>query len=188
MRENGLQEISNPSAVFLEDTEFNKEGSIVVGVMEGTRPILVEVQALVSETKAVMPRRTAVGVDTSRLNLILAVLEKKLKIPFYNCDVYVNVVGGLNIEGTLGDLGIALALLSSVKSCETKLEKLLVVGEVGLTGEVRPVNFCDRIVNEGSKMGFKNFIIPLRNKNKINSKQVNVIGVSSLKEVINKVF
>lgn len=188
MRENGLQEISNPSAVFLEDTEFNREGSIVIGVMEGTRPILVEVQALVSETKAVMPRRTAVGVDTSRLNLILAVLEKKLKIPFYNCDVYVNVVGGLNIEGTLGDLGIALALLSSVKSCETKLEKLLVVGEVGLTGEVRPVTFCDRIVNEGSKMGFKNFIIPLRNKNKINLKQVNVIGVSSLKEVINKVF
>lgn len=122
MRESGLVEISNPSEVFLEDTEFNKEGSIVIGIMEGSRPILVEVQALASETKAVMPRRTSVGVDNSRINLILAVLEKKLKVPFYNCDIYVNVVGGLNIEGTFGDLGISLALISSIKGYESKLE------------------------------------------------------------------
>jgi DNA repair protein RadA/Sms len=188
MRESGLEEISNPSEVFLEETEFQKEGSVVIGVMEGTRPILVEIQALVSETKAVMPRRTAVGVDASRLNLILAVLEKKLKIPFYNSDVYINVVGGLNIEGTFGDLGLALALISSVKSKEIGLEKLLVVGEIGLTGEVRPVAFCDRLVNEAHKMGFKNVIIPMRNVEKIRNKNINNISVSSLREAVNKVF
>ena len=141
-----------------------------------------------SETKAVMPRRTAVGVDNSRLSLILAVLEKKLRIRFYNCDVYVNVVGGLEIEGTFGDLGLALALISSVKSTEVKLKNFLAVGEIGLTGEVRPVAFCDRIVNEAKKMGFSNILIPNRNREKIKDKDVNIIGVSSLKEALNKVF
>ncbi|MDS1003799.1 DNA repair protein RadA [Clostridium sporogenes] len=185
----GLLEISNPSAVFLEETEFQREGSVIIGIMEGTRPILIEIQALVSETKAYMPRRTAVGVDTARLNLILAVLEKKLNVPFYNCDVYVNVVGGLDLTGTFADLGLALALLSSAKSKDIKLPKVLVVGEIGLTGEVRPVSFCDRIVNEGIKMGFTNIIIPDRNKDKISVKDnVNLIGISSLKEGISKVF
>ena len=185
----GLLEISNPSAVFLEETEFQREGSVIIGIMEGTRPILIEIQALVSETKAYMPRRTAVGVDTARLNLILAVLEKKLNIPFYNCDVYVNVVGGLDLTGTFADLGLALALISSAKSKDIKLPKVLVVGEIGLTGEVRPVSFCDRIVNEGIKMGFTSIIIPDRNKDKISVKNnVNLIGISSLREGINKVF
>lgn len=188
MAESGLREITNPSAVFLEETGFQKEGSVVIGIMEGTRPILVEIQALVSETKAVMPRRTAVGVDTARLNLILAVLEKKLRIPFYNSDVYVNVVGGLDIDGTFGDLGLALALISSAKSKEISLENLLVVGEIGLTGEVRPVSFCDRLVNEAEKMGFKNVIIPYRNREKVNNKTIKIIGISSLKEALNKVF
>ncbi|MFL0196199.1 DNA repair protein RadA [Clostridium sp. WILCCON 0269] len=188
MIENGLREISNPSAAFLEDREFQKEGSIVIGIMEGKRPILVEIQALVSETRAVIPRRTAVGVDIARLNLILAVLEKKLKIPFYNCDVYANVVGGLKIEGTFGDLGLGLALISSAKSKGIKLENLLVVGEIGLTGEIRAVSFCDRIVNEAEKMGFRNILIPGRNKEKINDREINIIGVSSLKEALNKVF
>ncbi|QXE19139.1 DNA repair protein RadA [Clostridium sp. 001] len=188
MAGSGLKEILNPSAAFLEDREFQKEGSVIIGIMEGKRPILVEIQALVSETKAVMPRRTAVGVDISRLNLILAVLEKKLRITFYNCDVYVNVVGGLKIEGTFGDLGLALALISSAKSREIGLDNLLAVGEIGLTSEVRPVSFCDRIVNEAKKMGFRNIIIPDRNNGKVNCKDINVIGVSSLKEALNKVF
>ncbi|BAH05208.1 DNA repair protein RadA [Clostridium kluyveri] len=188
MAEHGLRQISNPSAAFLGERDFQKEGSIVIGIMEGRRPILVEIQALVSETRAVIPRRTAVGVDISRLNLILAVLEKKIKIPFYNCDVYANVVGGLKLEGTFGDLGLALALISSSKSKEMSLDNLLAVGEVGLTGEIRPVSFCDRIVSEAEKMGFKNILIPSRNKEKINNKKINIIGVSSLKESLNKVF
>ncbi|SKA77917.1 DNA repair protein RadA/Sms [Clostridium sp. USBA 49] len=188
MSSTGLKEITDPSRVFLEENSSTKEGAVVIGVMEGTRPILVEIQALVSETKAVIPRRTSVGIDNSRLNLILAVLEKKLKIPFYNCDVYVNVVGGLNIYGTYGDLGLALALISSLKGKELNLEKALIIGEVGLTGEVRPVSYCDRLVNEGIKMGFKNIVIPYRNREKAQSKDADVILISSLKEAIKKVF
>jgi DNA repair protein RadA/Sms len=188
MKQEGLVQITDPSRIFLEDTSYNTEGSIVIGIMEGTRPILVEIQALVSETKAVMPRRTAVGIDNARLSLILAVLEKKLKIPFYNSDVYVNVVGGLDIDGTFGDLGLALALISSAKSKEFKLEKMMVIGEVGLTGEVRPVSACDRLVNEAYKMGFMNAVIPLKNKANIDIKDMNIIGISSLKEAVGKIF
>jgi DNA repair protein RadA/Sms len=184
----GLKEILNPSKVFLEETNFMQEGSAVVGTVEGTRPVLVEIQALVSETKAAMPRRTAVGVDKSRLNLILAVLEKKMRIPFYNSDVYVNVVGGLELEGTYGDLGLAVALISSVKGAPMQLGKTLIIGEVGLTGEVRPVSFCEKLVNEGSKLGFENIIIPMKNKEKIVIEGINIIGVSSLRDCINKVF
>jgi DNA repair protein RadA/Sms len=188
MKQEGLVQILDPSRMFLEDASFNTEGSVVIGIMEGTRPILVEIQALVTETKAVMPRRTAVGIDTSRLNLILAVLEKKLKVPFYNCDVYVNVVGGLQIDGTFGDLGLAVALLSSVKGKDFKLDKMMIVGEVGLTGEVRPVSACERLVNEAYKMGFKNVVIPFKNKAKLNLKDVNIVPISSLKEAFGKIF
>ncbi len=188
MTAEGLRQIYNPSGLFLEETNFNQEGSVVIGTMEGTRPILVEIQALVSKTNAVMPRRTSLGVDNSRLNLILAVLEKKLKIPFYNCDVYVNVVGGLNIEGTYGDLGLALALISSVKGVSTKLDKMIVVGEIGLTGEVRPVAFSDRIINEADKLGFENILIPQKNIKFDKNIAINTVGISYLKEAVNKVF
>ena len=188
MRENGLKEIYDPSRIFLEDTNFNQEGSVVIGIMEGTRPILVEIQALVSETKAVMPRRTAIGIDNQRLSLILAVLEKKLRILFFNQDVYVNVVGGLNIEGTMADLGLAIALLSSMKSKRISLPKVMIIGEVGLTGEIRPINAADRLVNEAEKMGFEYVIMPYRNLEKINNKGIKVIGVNNLREVINKIF
>lgn len=188
MREEGLVEIYDPSRMFLEDTSFNQEGSIVIGIIEGTRPILVEIQALATETKAIMPRRTAVGIDNSRLSLILAVLEKKIKVPFYNTDIYVNVVGGLEIDGTTGDLGIAIALLSSIKGKVSKMERLIVIGEVGLTGEIRPVANCDRIINEAEKMGFLNAIIPYRNLEKVKNSKLNVIGVKTLRETISKIF
>jgi DNA repair protein RadA/Sms len=188
MKQEGLMQISDPSRMFLEDTSYNAEGSVVIGIMEGSRPILVEVQALVSQTKAPMPRRTAVGIDTARLNLILAVLEKKLRISFYNCDVYVNVVGGLDIQGTFADLGLALALISSAQGKEFMLEKTMVAGEVGLTGEVRPIASVDRLINEAYKMGFKNIVIPQRNRSNIDSKGLNIIGISSLKEAFNKIF
>lgn len=188
MREEGLMQIYDPSRMFLEDTSYNQEGSMVIGIMEGTRPILVEIQALVTETKAIMPRRTSVGIDNSRLNLMLAVLEKKLKIPFYNSDVYMNVVGGLSIEGTTADLGIALALISSSKGRACTLEKTMIIGEVGLTGEIRPITHCDRLVNEAEKMGFTNVIVPFRNMEKITNDKLNVIGVKTVKEAVNKIF
>ncbi|WP_195971803.1 DNA repair protein RadA [Clostridium thermobutyricum] len=188
MRQEGLTEVYDPSSIFLEDTNFNQEGSVVIGVMEGSRPILVEIQALVTETKAVMPRRTAVGIDNQRLSLILAVLEKKLKVPFYNCDVYVNVVGGLNIDGTTADLGLSIALISSLKNQGINLPKVLVVGEVGLTGEIRPITSAERLVNEAEKMGFENIIIPWRNKDKLMGKKANIIGVNNIREAIKKIF
>lgn len=188
MGQKGLIEVYDPSGLFLQDTSFNQEGSSIIGIMEGTRPLLVEVQSLVSETKIPMPRRTALGIDNSRISLILAVLEKKLKVYFYNSDVYVNVVGGLNIDGTTADLGIALSLVSSCKGMVPKLERLVAVGEIGLTGEIRPVANCDRIVNEAMKLGFKNILVPHRNLDKIGIKDVNIIGVSSLREALNKVF
>ncbi|MGG7178993.1 DNA repair protein RadA [Clostridium paraputrificum] len=188
MREEGLIEIYDPSRMFLEDTNFNQEGSVVIGIMEGTRPILVEIQGLVTQTNAPMPRRTGVGIDNQRLSLILAVLEKKLRVPFYNHDVYVNVVGGLNIEGTTADLGLALALLSSVKNKGIVLPKVVVIGEVGLTGEIRPINSADRLVNEAEKMGFEYAIVPFRNKDKLNNTSIKIIGVSNLREAIGKIF
>lgn len=189
MSEVGLVQISDPSRMFLEDTTFGQEGSAVIGVMEGTRPILVEIQSLVSETKAPMPRRTALGFDNTRLSLMLAVLEKKLKVPFYNCDVYLNVVGGLNIEGTTADLGIALSLFSSNKGVTTSLEKMIIIGEVGLTGEIRPISNCDRLLNEAEKMGFVNAVIPARNIDKVKGKNnINLIGVSTLREAIVKIY
>lgn len=189
MSSEGLVQISDPSRMFLEDTSFGQEGSAVIGIMEGTRPILVEIQSLVSETKAPMPRRTAIGFDNSRLSMLLAVLEKKLRVPFYNSDVYLNVVGGLSIEGTTGDLGIALSLFSSNKGVTTSLEKMLIVGEVGLTGEIRPISNCDRILNEAEKMGFVNAVIPARNVDKVKGKnKINIIGVSTVREAIAKIY
>ena len=188
MKQEGLKEVYDPSSMFLEDTNFTQEGSVVVGIMEGTRPLLVEIQALVSQTNAPMPRRTAIGIDYQRVSLILAVLEKKLRIPFYNHDVYVNVVGGLNIEGTMADLGVAIALISSCKNKGITLPKVMVVGEVGLTGEIRPVNSVDRIVKEAEKMGFNNVIIPARSKDKIQKSSMNIIGVNNLRDIINKIF
>lgn len=188
MAEEGLREIYDPSRIFLEDTTFNQEGSSVIGIMEGTRPILVEMQALVSETNMHIPSRTAVGIDNQRLRLILAVLEKKLKVPFFKYDVYANVVGGLNLDGTTGDLGLALSLLSSVKNTGFKLERILIVGEVGLTGEIRPVSSCERLIKEAEKMGFRHAMIPERNKDKIKSNSIKIIGVNNLHEAISKIF
>lgn len=188
MRGEGLKEVSDPSGMFLQETQYSQEGSVVIGVMEGTRPILIEIQALVTETKAVMPRRTCVGIDNSRLNLILAVLEKKLRIPFYNSDVYINVVGGLNLDGTTQDLGLALALISSIKGKPLKLDKLMVVGEVGLTGEIRIVGSCDRLVNEAEKMGFRHVVIPERNADKIEKYNINIIPVKNIKQALKEIF
>lgn len=188
MRQEGLIQIYNPSELFLEDTNYNKEGSVVIGIMEGSRPILVEIQALVTKTNAPIPRRTSVGIDNQRLSLMLAVIEKILKIPFYNYDVYVNVVGGLNISGTTSDFGLIIALLSSMKNKRMNIDKSIVIGEVGLTGEIRAINSAERIVKEAAKMGFSNILIPYRNKEKINAENISVIGISNIKEAINKVF
>lgn len=188
MEELGLIEVNDSSKLFIEDEAKTTEGTMIVGVMEGTRPVLVQLQSLVQETKIVMPRRTGVGIDIPRLNMILAVIEKKLRIPFYSSDVYVNVVGGLNVNGTSQDLGLAIALISSIKGKELGLKKAIAIGEIGLTGEIRPVNFIERIVNEAKKLGFENVIIPKRNSLKKKPVGINIIEVDNLKEMYDKLF
>ncbi len=186
MREEGLMEVYDPSRLFLEETPG--EGTMVIGLMEGTRPLLVQVQSLVVETKVVMPRRTAVGLDTTRLNMLLAVLEKKLRIPFYASDVYVNVVGGLSIEGTGGDLGLALSLISSAKIREVALPQAVAIGEIGLTGEIRPVAKAERLVQEAAKLGFKSAVISARQTIRKPPEDFNLVKVTTVMELYEKLF
>ncbi|MFB0918223.1 MAG: DNA repair protein RadA [Clostridiaceae bacterium] len=186
MREEGLMEVYDPSRIFLEDAPA--EGTMVIGIMEGTRAILVQVQSLVAETRIAMPRRTAVGIEIPRLNLILAVLEKKLRIPFYSSDVYVNVVGGLNIEGTGADLGLALSLISSARGREFPIKKAIAIGELGLTGEIRPISKAEKLITEGAKLGFETFIIPSKTKLNKTPPGVKLIKVGTLREAYDKLF
>ncbi|MCT4595391.1 MAG: DNA repair protein RadA [Anaeromicrobium sp.] len=189
MKEEGLVEVGNPSEIFLESLSPDVEGAIVVSSLEGTRPILLEIQALVAPTNLGFARRTAVGIDLNRLNLMLAVLEKKVGLPLTNQDVYVNVVGGLKPEGTSSDLGLALAIYSSMRGISIETTKVLAIGEISLTGELRPVSHISKMIKEASKMGFKKCIVPYKSVRKMeNIDGIKIIGVKSLKEAINGMF
>lgn len=189
MQEEGLVEVSNPSKLFTSETDINVEGTSTVGLLEGSRVFVAELQALVCESKLAFPKRTSVGVNISRLQLIIAVLEKKCKIPFYNYDIYVNIVGGLNIFGTHSDLGLAQALISSFKNMPVKLNKVITIGEIGLTGEIRPISNCEKIISEGIKMGYENFIIPKRNMQKLKIKNsINIISINYIYDLIKVIF
>ncbi len=184
MREEGLVEVSNPSAMFLESLTAEAEGAIVVATFEGTRPLLVEIQALVAPTNAGFPRRTSVGVDLNRLNLIIAVLEKKIGLPLMNQDIYVNVVGGLKLEGTSADLGVAMAIYSSMRGVCIPSKKMIAMGEISLTGELRPISNLEKMMKEAEKMGFIKCIIPEKNKFKFEGKNMKYKGVNTLIEAL----
>ncbi|MCT4606253.1 MAG: DNA repair protein RadA [Marinisporobacter sp.] len=188
MREEGLVEVSNPSEVFLEGLS-DTEGSIVISSLEGTRPLLLEIQALVAPTNLGFARRAAIGIDLNRLNLILAVLEKKVGIPLMNQDVYVNVVGGLKPEGTSSDLGVALAIYSSMRGLDIHTTTTLAIGEIGLTGELRSVSNIEKMIKEASKMGFKKCILPKKSIKKLKvDEAIQLIGANSLKDAIDAMF
>lgn len=159
MTEKGLMEITDLSGRFLEHTGSGVEGSVVTAVYEGTRPMLLEMQALVSPTSLNFPRRTSIGMDQSRLNMILAVMERKAGVSTAAYDVYVNIVGGLRPEGTSTDLAAAMAIFSSIKKTACR-EGVLALGEIGLTGELRAVQNADKIVEEAVRMGFTRMILP----------------------------
>ena len=162
MKDEGLIEVDNPSAMFLTGRIGTSAGSVVVSSVEGSRPILVELQALVSETNYPMPKRMAKGVEGNRVSLLLAVMEKRLGLHFTGHDVYVNVVGGLRIDEPTVDMGIVCAVLSSFR--ETGLDsRLVVMGEVGLGGEVRPVQHADLRIREAMKLGFTRCVVPEAN-------------------------
>ena len=162
MEEGGLKEIENLSGNFLESTEEKTEGSVITAVYEGSRPVLFEIQALTAPANVGFARRTAVGVDSQRLNMILAVLEKKAGMNMINKDVYVNVVGGMKPDSTSIDLAVALAVYSSAKGIVCS-KRTLCIGEVGLTGDLRSVQNVERIVNEAVRMGYEKIIMPKKN-------------------------
>lgn len=166
MAEEGLLGIENLSGVLLEEMEKESEGSVVTAVYEGTRPLILEVQALVSPTNIGFARRTAIGVENSRLNMILAVLEKKMGLALINQDVYVNIVGGIKPEGTYTDLAVALAVYSSYKG-KALGSKTAAVGEIGLTGDLRAVQNGEKILKEASRLGFDRVVLPVRNAEKL---------------------
>ncbi|MBR2000747.1 MAG: DNA repair protein RadA [Firmicutes bacterium] len=185
MSETGLSGIENLSGSFLEGLEDGTEGAMATAIYEGTRPLLLEVQALTAPTNIGFARRTALGVDNSRLNMILAVLERKAGIPFLNQDVYVNIVGGLRPEGTSTDLAVALAIYSAYRGIPGN-SRTLAMGEIGLTGDLRPIQNAEKIVKEAARMGFAKVILPRRNQEKIKEQigGVQLIGVTNIREAI----
>ncbi len=182
MKNNGLEEVMEPSSVFLTGKPEDLSGSIVVASIEGTRPILLEVQALVSYTNFTTPRRMSIGLDLNRLLLISAVLEKKLDIPLNNYDIYVNIVGGLKVFDPALDLGVSVSIASSYYDVPID-SKTLIIGEIGLTGEVRSVQYIDRRIKEAVKLGYKRIIVPYYNIPENYPKEVSIVGVETIKEV-----
>ena len=185
MREEGLCEIENPSEILISERDGNPSGSVIVASLEGTRPMLVEIQALLAPTAFGMPRRTGIGVDYNRMALLMAVLEKRAGLHISNYDAYINVVSGIKIDEPAVDLGIALAIASNFKNVPLPKD-LVVVGEIGLTGEIRSVNSLEKRVKEAEKMGFKTFVVPESGKKQIKYKttSINVIGVKTISEAL----
>lgn len=187
MREEGLTEVVNPSNLFLSERTIGSTGSVVVSSLEGSRPILTEVQALVSPTPFGIPRRGAIGVDYNRLLLLIGVLEKRIGLHIQGQDIFVNVVGGLELREPAADLGIMATLSSSFK--EVAIDPYTVVfGEVGLSGEVRGVTSAEMRVKEAAKLGFKRCIVPERNASEIAMDSIDVIGVSTAKKAMEILF
>jgi DNA repair protein RadA/Sms len=162
MGDKGLIEVLNPSQVFLSERKKDISGSVVISILEGTRPILVEIQALVSKASFGYARRRSQGIDINRLNLLIAVLEKRLGLPLETQDIFVNVVGGIKLTDPASDLGLILAITSSFKD-KVILPDLLVLGEVGLGSEIRSISFANLRIREMEKLGFKRCLIPRHN-------------------------
>ncbi|WP_026520451.1 DNA repair protein RadA [Butyrivibrio sp. FCS006] len=185
MQEKGLVEVTNPSEFMLDGRPENASGSIVTCSVEGTRPILIEIQALVCRSNFGFPKRQANGTDYNRVNLLMAVLEKRVGLQMGESDAYVNLAGGMRIAEPSLDLGICLALISSFKNKPINGD-VIAFGEVGLSGEVRSVNMAEARVSEARKLGFKTCIVPraLESKLKSTFKDVEIIGVSSISDAM----
>ena len=185
MRSSGLEEVKNPSEFMLGGKPEGASGSVVACSMEGSRPILLEVQALVCRTNFGMPRRTAAGTDFNRVNLLMAVLEKRMGFQMGNCDAYVNIAGGIRMNEPAIDLGIVLAIVSSYKNRPID-ENMICFGEVGLSGEVRAVNMAEQRVLEAKKLGFTTCILPEVSKSALpDIDGIRLIGVKSVKDAVN---
>ncbi|MDO4169821.1 MAG: DNA repair protein RadA [Lachnospiraceae bacterium] len=184
MRQDGLTEVENPSQIMLNGRPLDAAGSVVVCSLEGTRPVLIEIQALVSPTNFNMPRRTAVGIDYNRINLLMAVLEKRVGMQLGGCDAYVNLAGGMRLGEPAIDLGVVLAIASSYKNIALAADTII-FGEVGLVGEIRGVSQSEQRILEAEKMGFHTCILPKANLETIRIKtDMKLIGVSNVREAL----
>ena len=185
MTDEGLVEVTNPSELLLAGRPQNTPGNCAVCTMEGTRPLIAEIQALVSPTAFPVPRRTSSGIDYNRLCLILAVLEKRLGLKFSQNDVYLNVIGGMRLDEPAADMAVALALVSSL-SDRAVPDDLIAVGELGLSGECRTVAGLEHRVKEAERLGFRRMVVPARNleKRQIHT-HMTLLPVSSIFEVLN---
>ncbi|MTW86403.1 DNA repair protein RadA [Virgibacillus dakarensis] len=184
MKEAGLREVLNPSEIFLEERSHGAAGSTVVASMEGTRPVLVEIQALISPSSFGNPRRMATGVDANRVPLLMAVLEKRVGLMLQNQDAYIKVAGGVKLDEPAIDLAIAVAIASSFRDQPTKPDDIF-IGEVGLTGEVRRVSRIEQRVQEAAKLGFKRVICPENNLDGWTiPKSIQVVGVKTVQETL----
>ena len=185
MRETGLEEVPNPSEYMLNGRPEDASGSVVACSMEGTRPMLMEIQALVCRSNFGMPRRTAAGTDYNRVNLLMAVLEKRVGLPLSNYDAYINIAGGIRMNEPAIDLGIVMAIVSSYKN-QSISPGTIVFGEVGLSGEVRAVSMPEQRVAEARKLGFKTCIMPQVSKDMLKKVEgIEVIGVKSVNQAMN---
>lgn len=184
MKEEGLREVMNPSEIFLEERSQGAAGSTVVASMEGTRPVLVEIQALISPTSFGNPRRMATGIDTNRVPLLMAVLEKRVGLMLQNQDAYIKVAGGVKLDEPAIDLAVAISIASSFRDQATLPEDIF-VGEVGLTGEIRRVARIEQRVQEAAKLGFKRVICPEKNLEGWKTpKNIQVVGVNTVQEAM----
>jgi len=189
MKEGGLEEVANPSELFLAERPIDVPGSVVISSLEGTRPILVELQALVSPTSYGMPRRTAIGVDPNRVSLLVAVLEKKVGLNLAQQDIFVNVAGGVRVDEPAVDLGVVCAVASSYLDKPIP-SKTMVVGEVGLAGEVRGIHQAEVRIKEASKLGFQRCLLPQSNQTRLTQKFEGMIlaGIRSVEETLEILF
>ena len=184
MMNEGMVEVTNPSAVLMSERDDNPAGSVIVASMEGTRPLLIELQALTTPSIFGMPRRNANGIDYNRLTLLMAVLEKKAGFNLGSQDAYVNVVSGMKIMEPAVDLGVVLAVASSFKNLSIPND-VVIIGEVGLTGEIRSVNMIEKRLKEAEKLGFKKCVIPEGNKKLLKEKyKLEIVGVRNVCEAI----
>lgn len=188
MQDDGLKEVANPSEIFLEERLAHATGSAVVVSMEGTRPILVEIQSLITPTLYGMAKRTTTGLDHNRVAVIMAVLEKRANILLQNQDAYLKATGGVHLDEPAIDLAMAMAIVSSYRNLGLAADECF-VGEIGLTGEIRRVNLIDQRIKEAAKLGFQRIYVPANNEvTHKNQHQIEIIGVRTINDAIKKVF
>lgn len=189
MTDMGLREVLNPSEVFLSQRNYGASGCVISASIEGTRPILIEVQALVTASNFGIPQRTSMGFDYKKLSIIIAVIEKKLGVILNKSDIFINIAGGIKIDEPAIDLAVAMSIYSSYRDVPVDSETVI-LGEIGLSGEIRTISYIDRRITEAAKLGFKRIIIPKGNLKNLNTKKykAEITGVEKIKEAVERLI